>query len=138
MRLMLTRTTLAIAATVLAAVAALITQLDGDADFVPYFFGLMALGGIGAWAVREPYTVRRRSLAIVIATAWLGSAVLIGGLLVYYQAVCGCSRPVPPPEATYVGLTAVAYRLIAILLGGALMAVAALSPSLDPRPTTAP
>ena len=39
-------------------------------------------------------------------------------------------RSLPPPEATYIGLTATFYRLAALFVGGALMAVAAFSRAL--------
>jgi hypothetical protein len=124
---MLTRSTLAIAATILAAVAAVVASQDGDGDIVPFFVGLTVAGGIGAWAMHEPYTGRRQLLGRFIGGAWLIAAGWIGVLLVMYQATCGCSMPVRPPETTYLGLTATIYHLAAVYLGGALMAVAAYS-----------
>jgi hypothetical protein len=63
--------------------------------------------------------------------AWLGAAAWIGVLLVMYQMSCACSIPPRPPEATYLGLTATAYHLAGVYLGGALVAVAAFSRSLE-------
>lgn len=128
---MLTRSTLAIAATVLAAVAAVVANQDGDWDIVPFFVGLTVAGGIGAWAVHEPYAGRRQWLARFIGGSWLIAAGWIGALLVWSQAMCGCSYPVRPPEETYLGLTATVYHLAGVYLGGALMAVAAFSRRLS-------
>jgi hypothetical protein len=128
----LTRSNLAIAATVLAAVAAIIAAQDGDGDIVPFFVGLTVAGGIGAWAVREPYSGRRQLLGRLIGGLWLIAAGWIGALLLMYQVTCGCSMPVVPPEETYVGLTATVYHLAGVYLGGALMAVAAFSRRLAP------
>ena len=100
---MLSRPLLAIGAAALAAVAALVSQLDGDTDLVPFFVGLTVLGGIGAFAVREPYTENRRVTGGVAATLWIAAAFIIGGLLLWHQALCGCSMPEPVEEATYQG-----------------------------------
>ena len=127
---MLTRSSLAIGATLLAAVAAVAANQDGDADIVPFFVGLTVLGGIGAWAVHEPYAGVRRHVAFGVGFVWLAAAVWIGALLVLYQVTCGCSRAEPPPEEAYLGLTATAYHLAGLYLGGALMWVAARSRSL--------
>ena len=129
---MLTRSTLAIAATILAAVAAVVASQDGDGDIVPFFVGLSVAGGIGAWALHEPYAGRRQLLARVIGGLWLIAAGWIGVLLVMYQATCGCSYPVRPPEETYLGMTATVYHLAGVYLGGALMAVAAFSRRIGP------
>ena len=127
---MLARSLLAAAAALLAGLAATISALDGDADLVPFFVGLTAAGGIGAWAVREPYGGGRRRLGQAIGGLWLIAAGWIGALLIWQQVMCGCSMPPPLPEATYFGLTATAYHLAAVYLGGALMAVAAFSRAL--------
>ena len=129
---MLSRSLLALGASLLAGVAAIVASQDGDSDIVPFFVGLTLLGGVGAWAVHEPYVGTRRVVARVIGVAWMAGAIFIGGLLLWYQALCACSGPVPPPEETYVGLTATVYHLAAVYLGGALMAVAAFSRSLAP------
>jgi hypothetical protein len=124
---MLTRSSLALLAAVLAGLAGVVASQDGDADIVPFFIALTVLAGIGAWAVHEPYDGSRRWLARGIGVAWLGAAGWIGVLLLWHQAACGCSSPPPAPEATYLGLTATVYHLAAVYLGGALMAVAAFS-----------
>jgi hypothetical protein len=127
---MLSRSLLAAAAAVIAGLAATISALDGDADLVPFFVGLTAAGGIGAWAVREPYDGRRRWLAQAIGGLWLIAAGWTGALLIWQQVMCGCSMPPPLPEETYLGLTATTYHLAGVYLGGALMAVAAFSRAL--------
>jgi hypothetical protein len=131
---MITRSTLALGAILLAGLAAVVASQDGDADIVPFFVALTVAGGIGAWAVHEPYEKQRRMLARGIAIVWLGAAVWIGVLLLMYQAACACSMPAPiAPEATYLGLTATVYHLAAVYVGGALMAVAAFSRALATR-----
>jgi hypothetical protein len=133
---MLTRPILALAAAALAALAGMIAIVDGDTDIAPFFVALTLAGGIGAWAVREPYDDRRRWVARAIAVAWIVAAGWIGALLIWYQALCACSSPPRPPEATYLGLTATAYHLTGVYGGGALMVVAAFSRALasPPRP----
>ena len=125
------RPILAVAATALAVVAAIVSGLDGDADLVPFFAGLAVAGGIGAWAVRDPYEGRRVWLAQLIGLGWLVAATIIGALLIWQGVLCGCSSPPLPPEATYLGLTATAYHIAAVYLGGACMVVAAFSRSLS-------
>ena len=125
---MLSRSLLAIGAAVLTAVAATVSQLDGDIDFVPFFVGLTALG---AFAVREPYTDNRRVFGAIVATVWIAVAFIIGGLLLWERALCACSMPEPVAEATYLGLTATVFHLAGVYLGGALMAVAAFSRALS-------
>ncbi len=122
-----TRSAVALGASALAGLAGVISSLDGDADLVPFFIGLTFLGGIGAWAVHEPYSGQRRLLARGVGVLWLGAAGWIGVLLLWFQALCACSYPPPPPESTYLGLTATVYHLAGVYVGGALMAVAAFS-----------
>jgi hypothetical protein len=124
------RSALVLAASFLAGVAAVVSGLDGDADLVPFFVGLTFVGGIGAWAVGAPFIGPRKALARIIGAVWLVAAGWIGGLLLWFQAACGCSGPPPSPEATYLGLTATVFHVTAVFLGGALMAVAAFGPSL--------
>ena len=132
---MLSRSTLALAATALAALATVVASQDGDADIVPFFVGLTLAGGTGAWAAHEPFAGRRVLLARGVAIAWLGAAGVIGALLLWAEVLCGCSRPTPPPEATYLGLTATVYHLAGVYVGGALMAVAAFSRALGTERT---
>ena len=127
---MLSRSLLALGASVLAGVAAIVASQDGDSDLVPFFVGLTLLGGTGAWAVHEPYTGTRRLLGRVVAVTWVVAAIAVGFLLLWYQALCACIGPVPPLEATYIGLTATVYHLAAVFVGAPLMAVAAFSRAL--------
>jgi hypothetical protein len=130
---MLTRSSLAIGAGILAGLAGVIASQDGDADLVPFFIGLTLLAGVAAWAVHEPYGGGRRLLARGIGAVWLGAAGWIGALLLWQQALCGCSYPAPiAPDATYLGLTATVYHLAGVYVGGALVAVAAFSRRLAP------
>jgi hypothetical protein len=124
---MLTRSSLAIGAALVAGLAGVVASQDGDADIVPFFIGLTVLAGVGAWALHEPYAGQRRLLARGIGVTWLGAAGWIGALLLWQQALCGCSSPPPVPAETYLGLTATIYHLAGVYLGGALMAVAAFS-----------
>ena len=128
---MLSRSLLAIGAAVLAAVGGLVSQVDGDTSFVPFFLGLTALGATGAFIVREPYTERRRLFGAMVATVWVAVAFIIGGLLLWERALCACSGPVPTAEATYLGLTATVYHAAGVYLGAALMTVAAFSRALS-------
>lgn len=121
------RSVLAIGASAIAGLAAVVASMDGDADIVPFFVGLTFLGGVGAWAMHEPYEGGRRLLGRSVAVVWLGAATWIGGLLLLFQATCGCSGPTPPPEATYFGLTATLYHLAGLFGGGVLIAVSAFS-----------
>jgi hypothetical protein len=127
---MLSRSLLAIVASVLAAVAGIVSELNHDAGFVWFFLGLTFLGASGAFVVREPYDGNRRVFGTMIATAWIAAAVIIGGLLLWERALCACSGPVPTAEATYLGLTATIYHFAGVYLGGALMTVAAFSRTL--------
>lgn len=129
------RTLLAIAASAIAGLAAVIASLDGDADVATFFVGLTFLGGVAAASVHEPFTGERRLVARTAALLWLGAAGVIGALLLWAWSLCACSSPPPPPEATYLGLTATIYHVAGAYLGGALLAAAAFSRSLGPRPT---
>ena len=125
------RPILALAATALALAAAIVSDIDGDVGLVPFFAGLTLAGGIGAWAVHDRYEGRRVVLAQLIALCWLVAGVIIGALLIWQGLLCGCSSPPLPPEARYLGLTATAYHIAAVYLGGAFMVVAAFSRSLS-------
>lgn len=93
------RSALAVVASALAGVAAIIASLDGDADFVPFFVGLTFLGGVQAWATQPPVAGSRRTAARAIAALWVLVAIWAGVLLIWYQSM-GHDGPPPVPEAT--------------------------------------
>lgn len=116
------RGALALVASALAGVAAIIASLDADADIVPFFVGLTFLGGLQAWAIQPPVTGTRRTAARAIAALWVLVAIWAAVLLIWYQAM-GHDAPPPAPEATYLGLTATVYHVIG-LFGGAVVSAA--------------
>lgn len=122
------RSILALAASALAALAAVMASLDFDADIVPFFVGFAFLGGVQAWSAHEPFAGQRRILARGIALLWLVAAVWIGVLLVMYQTACACSGPPPSPTVTYLGLPATAYHLVGLYGGLALALSSAFGP----------
>lgn len=117
------RSLLALAASGLAGLAAVISSQDGDADLVPFFVGLTVLGGMAAWAAHEPFVGRRRALARGIALLWLLAAFWVGALLLVYSG--DSSAPRPEPKATYLGLTATAYHVAGLYGGAALVLIGA-------------
>lgn len=112
-------------AAALALLAALVSILDNAQEAIAFFAVAGVAAGVQAWSVREPFAGNRRRLAIGIAVIWLIAAVWIGVLLLMYQSA---SRPPPEPEATYLGLTATVYHLIALYGGAGLVALAAFAP----------
>lgn len=118
---------LALAASAMAGLAGVIASLDGDADIVPFFIGLTFLGGAMAWAAHPPLAARRRTLTRGIASLWVFVAAWAGVLLIWYLAM-GRDGPPPPPEATYLGLTATVYHVIGLFGGAVLAAVSAFAP----------
>lgn len=123
-----------IAAAALAALAAVVASLDGDADIVPFFIGLTMLGALIGWGRHEPYGGPRRLVARIAALAWLGAAAWAGVLLLWYvTSVAGGSGPEPGPEATYLGLPGTAYHLLGLFGGAALAVFAAFGPGRDAR-----
>ena len=115
------RSVLALAASALAGVAAIVAQVDGGV--VPFFVGLTFFAGVEAWATRSPFAGPRRTLARVIAGAWLLAALWIGVLLLMFEVACGCSGPPPPPTTLYLGLPGTAYHLLG-LYGGLVLILA--------------
>lgn len=70
------RSVLALGASVLAGLAAVVASLDGDADIVPFFVGLTFLGGLEGWAAHPPFAGPRRMLARGVSLLWLGRRTL--------------------------------------------------------------
>jgi hypothetical protein len=122
------RSGLALVASALAGLAAVISSLDGDADLVPFFIGLTFLGGIGAWAFALPPTGSRRRIGTGAALVWLLAAGWTAVLLVMERTVWQASSPPALPEETYAGLTATGYRVIGLFGGAIAMAAAAYLP----------
>jgi hypothetical protein len=114
--------------------ALVVSILDNSAEGIVFFSAAAPGAAIHAWAVREPYGEARRRVAIAFAVAWLVAAVWIGVLLVMYQSA---SRPPPEVEATYFGLTATAYRLVALYGGAVLVTIAAAAVSVATPPRSA-
>ncbi len=133
------RSVLALAASALAGLAAVIASLDGDADIVPFFAGLTLLGGIGALAAHPPFEGPRRRIAQGATLLWVLAAVWVGVLLVMSVTVWQASSPPPRPEDTYLGLTATVYHLVGLYAGAALMLLSAFGPDrwLGERGTSA-
>jgi hypothetical protein len=115
------RSLLALTASALAGLAAVIASLDGDADIVPFFVGLTLLGGIGAWATHPPYEGSRRRIAEGVTLLWVLAAVWVGVLLLMSVTVWQASGPPPRPEDTYLGLTATVYHVVGLYGGVALI-----------------
>lgn len=119
------RVWLATAAAALAILAVLVSILDNAQEALAFSAVAAVATGVQAWSVREPFAGNRRRLAIGIAVVWLIAVVWIDVLLAMYQSA---SRPPPEPEATYLGLTATVYHLLALHGGAALVSLAAFLP----------
>jgi len=113
-------------AALLCAVALAVSVLDDAAEALAFFTVALVAAALQAWAGREPYEGPRRGVSVAIALLWWIAAAWIGVLLLMYQS--GSSRPEPLPEATYLGLTATVYHLVALYGGALLVAVAAAWP----------
>ena len=135
------RSTLALIASALAGLAAVIGSLDVDSSTVPFFVGLTFLAGLQAWAAHPPFVGQRRTIARAIALVWLVASIVIGALLVMYVGVCGCSRPEPLPTVYYAGLPVTFYHLMGLYGGALLILATALGPNRwfdhSPRPGAA-
>lgn len=119
------RSRLSAVAAILAGVAVVVSLVDDAQEALAFFAVAMVLATLQTRAAREPFVGVRRRLAMGIAVTWLVAAAWIGVLLVVYQAA---SRPPPEPEATYLGLTATAYHLVALYGGAVLVSLSAFLP----------
>lgn len=126
------RSIIALGASALAGLAAVIASLDGDADIVPFFVGLTFLGGVGAWATHPPFEGTRRRIAQGATLLWAVAAVWVGVLLVMSVTAWQASGPPPGPEDTYLGLTATVYHLVGLNAGAVLMLVSTFGPDRWP------
>lgn len=118
------RGVLALGASLLAGIATVVSSLDEDPDFVPFFVSLTFFGGVQAWAGHAPSAGWRQRVARGVAIVWLIAALWAAVLLTFMQSmfVQASSGPTPLPQETYFGLTATAYHAIG-LFGGAVLAV---------------
>ena len=121
------RAVVGLGASFLAGLAAVISSLDGDADLVPFFVLLTFLGGVVAGVAYPPLEGVRRAVARAVAVLWAVAAIWVGVLLFGFGG-SGSSGPVPPPAATYAGLTATAYHLVGLYGGLVLVVLAAFAP----------
>lgn len=119
------RVSLSVGAVALAVIAVGVSILDNAQEGVAFFAAAAILAAVQAWGAREPFAGGRRRLSIGIAAAWLIAAAWVGLLLVMSQ---GASRPEPEPEATYLGLTATIYHLVALYGGAVLVTLSAFLP----------
>ena len=123
----------ALVAAVLAALPLVLSRLDGDADLDPFFAALVVAALVVAAIAERPTASRQvRLVGRLLALAWIGVAVWAAFLLVMFQTACGCSSPDPaslPPPATYLGLPATAFHLLATYGGSLLVAFAAFHPA---------
>ena len=120
------RSVLGLGASALAGIAAIISNQDGDADLVPFFVGLTFLGGMFAWAAGSEDDRMRRRVARAIQLIWGLAAIWIALLLAFAQASSTTSSPTPTPPATYLGLPATVYHLLALYGGLVLLVLADL------------
>lgn len=114
---------LALGATVLCVVALVVSALDDAQEPLAFFAVAAFVTLIHRRAVREPFEGRRATFAGVIAIAYLLAVAFIDALL---ATSLGGSRGGPvPPEATYLGLRATVYHLVALHGSAALVTIAA-------------
>ena len=123
------RASLGLAASALAALAAIIARLDGDGSMVTFFGALTVLGAVVAWATHSPYGGWRRSLARAAALVWLAAAAWAAILIWIFHPLWSRGGQFPlEPEATYLGLTAAVYHVVGLYVGVILVLVAAFAP----------
>lgn len=123
------RSLLALAATGLAAIGAFISALENGQEERAFFTALTGAGLVAVIALLPGAGGRGRLVAAAIAAAWATAGAWVGVLLVMYRTACACSGPPASAEATYLGLTATAYHLVAMYGSTALVLVAAFGRS---------
>jgi hypothetical protein len=104
-----------------------------DADYAPFFIGLSFLGGVEAWAGREPMDGRHRAIATWTATIWLVAAAWVGVLLLWSVASVGGSGPPPGPPKTFLAVPVTVFYLVGLYGGAALVAWSAFGRSFTSR-----
>ena len=124
------RTWLALAAAALSGVAVLVSALD-DAQEALAFFVAATIVALGQARLGSDASSAARRGAWFIAVVWILAGAWIGVLLLMYQTA---SRATPGPEATYLGLTATVYHLVALYGGMVLVTLAAWLPPVGTAP----
>jgi hypothetical protein len=106
------------------AASVLVSSVDHAEYFVPFYSGLMVLGVLNAWAVRQPHASVGRWIAIGTAGLWVMAAVWAAALLIMSVTIMQTSSPPPAAESLYAGVTPTTYR-VAALFGGAILLLGA-------------
>ena len=119
---------LGLTASFVAGISALVASQTADEDLVPFFIGLSFLGGVDAWAAREPSAGWERTVARSVAVLWLIAAVWVGVLLGWEALYYGASRPTPEPGRTFLALPVTVYHLLGLYGGAALVTWSAFGP----------
>ena len=119
------RTNLSAAAAILSVIAGAVSLIDDAQEASAFFLVAAVVASIQAAAAKVPFAGPRRRLSRILAWAWVIAVVWIDALLVMYQSA---ARPTPEPEATYLGLTATAFHVIALHAGAVLVLLSAYVP----------
>lgn len=128
------RSTLALVAAGLSAIAAVASAVAGEDDVIAFFLVMTAVAVVIAVLGARPWTGAARLVARTLAVAWVVAAIWIGALLVWYQGSCACSSAVPVgPGPNVAGVPTTLFHLLATYLGGALVVVATFSGRLAAR-----
>jgi hypothetical protein len=122
-----------LAASFLAGLAAIVGSQTGDVDIVPFFIGLSLMGGVEAWAAREPSEPWQTMVAKAVALVWLIAAVWVGVLLAWEAAYYGASRPPSEMPRTFLSVPVSAYHLLGLYGGAALVMWSAFGPAVGRR-----
>lgn len=122
------RSTLALGAAGLTAIAALVSQLDGD-PYPRLFFLVLTGAALACAAILARPSSNRIVVARLIGALWIVAAAWVGALLLLFGLLFPGDGPVPPPPATYLGLTATTVHLVAMSGATALIVVAAFGRS---------
>ena len=116
------RAMVAVAASGLAGIGAIVASLDSHADFVPFFAGLGFAAAVAGAVAHEPLVGSRRVVATAATVIWVIAAVWVGVLLVMANTVWQASGPTPTAEQAFLGIPATVYYVTA-LYGGTLLMI---------------
>ena len=106
---------LALGASALAGLAAVVSSQADDPDYVPFFVGLTLLGAIAAWAAHPPFAGPRRRVFDGVLVAWGLAAVWVLGLLITFSG--SSTVPSSGVEETSLGLSVTVFHVLG-LYGG--------------------